>query len=623
MPTVQEILLKINAETGELEASLKGAESAVEKFTEKTEKSLFSATKTAKILGGAIASIATYQVAKGIIGAGLQMERLDARMLGAVGSADAAKNSMEFLRAESERLGISFVEAADGFSGFAASALRSGLNLGEVKEVFTATAEAAAVFQLSAEDSGLVFKALEQIAAKGVVSMEEFRQQLGERLPVAMDAASKGMGVTQQKLIEMIESGKLAATDFLPAFARGMKETLGDSVATATQTATANINRMNNALFELKVASASGEAMNVLNETVEEFTRIISDESMQDGLGAFADGLSTIAKGALWTASAIGQLGKTGGILIGAGIAKIRGDDEEAIIEAARELGYYKGEAMAQGEIDGRASVQAAGGGDFDSLTLSDSGDGASVLGIDPEKIEEELETLRESFLTREEIELEHHENRLAQISAMLDDEVTLNAEQKAKLELLSALHAEKIKKIQEKTEKEKLADKEKSFRQLVSMTSNNNKALFEINKAFALADAVLGAKKAILDAFVWGNSWGGPAAGAAAAAVAGVATATHISAIASSDFGGSRVNSSSSGVGAGSIGVRAVDEFGLPTQEQFGGEQKKAVFKITGTEAEFSKDIIRKIAEGLNEFTKEDGGRLNATFVVNGEEIA
>lgn len=53
--------------------------------------------------------------------------------------------------------------------------------------------------------------ALQQMAGKGVVSMEELRQQLGEAIPTAMKNMADGMGVTLSKLTKQVSNGTVEA----------------------------------------------------------------------------------------------------------------------------------------------------------------------------------------------------------------------------------------------------------------------------------------------------------------------------------------------------------------------------------------------------------------------------
>lgn len=57
--------------------------------------------------------------------------------------------------------------------------------------------------------------AIQQMGGKGVISMEELRQQMGEHIPTAMRAMSVGMGLEMGKMLKIIEQGKLESTESL------------------------------------------------------------------------------------------------------------------------------------------------------------------------------------------------------------------------------------------------------------------------------------------------------------------------------------------------------------------------------------------------------------------------
>ncbi|HFP9309446.1 TPA: tape measure protein [Raoultella ornithinolytica] len=59
--------------------------------------------------------------------------------------------------------------------------------------------------------------AIQQMAGKGVVSMEELRQQLGEAVPTAMQAMATGLGVTMAQLTKVVSKGAVAAKPAIDA----------------------------------------------------------------------------------------------------------------------------------------------------------------------------------------------------------------------------------------------------------------------------------------------------------------------------------------------------------------------------------------------------------------------
>lgn len=75
--------------------------------------------------------------------------------------------------------------------------------------------------------------ALQQMAAKGVVSMEELRRQLANALPGAFTLSAKAMGVSERQMIALVSSGQLLASDFLPKLAKEL-QVAGGNVTTFT-----------------------------------------------------------------------------------------------------------------------------------------------------------------------------------------------------------------------------------------------------------------------------------------------------------------------------------------------------------------------------------------------------
>lgn len=69
--------------------------------------------------------------------------------------------------------------------------------------------DSVAAFGGSGENLKRAGVAIQQMAGKGVVSMEELRQQLGESVPTAIQAMADGLGTTYQKLVKEISQGKV------------------------------------------------------------------------------------------------------------------------------------------------------------------------------------------------------------------------------------------------------------------------------------------------------------------------------------------------------------------------------------------------------------------------------
>lgn len=188
---------------------------------------------------------------KSSIDAAIELETISRKLANTLG-AQGAGGAIAFTRGLSDELGLSFKTLAGSFSGFTAAASAANVPLEVQKNLFAAVSKAAQQLGLSNDEINGSLLALQQIASKGTVQMEELRGQLGERLPIAFSAAAKGLGVTQQQLIKLIEGGKLTAQEFFPAITKGLNEITAAS--TGAPTAAQNFQKLSNAWDQLQTS---------------------------------------------------------------------------------------------------------------------------------------------------------------------------------------------------------------------------------------------------------------------------------------------------------------------------------------------------------------------------------
>lgn len=156
-----------------------------------------------------------------------------------------AASQFQFLRSAANDAGVQIGAIQQSFTRFSAATKASNIPLEVTNDLFLSVTRTAGSLGLSADATAGALDALGQIASKSVVSLEELRQQLGDRMPAAMSAAASGLGLTEAQLIKLVESGQLAARDFFPAFAKGLRSLQGE-----TEGLTNTWNRLANALTQ-------------------------------------------------------------------------------------------------------------------------------------------------------------------------------------------------------------------------------------------------------------------------------------------------------------------------------------------------------------------------------------
>lgn len=131
------------------------------------------------------------------------------------------------------KYGQSINNLEQSFGKFLAASRGAGVEIGTVKNIFQGLTQAVSAFGLSASDANLAFLAVEQMMGKGVVSAEELRRQLGERIPTAMTAMARAVGeqygtdgsvaALQQKL----KAGAINSAEVMEVFVQKLKELSG------------------------------------------------------------------------------------------------------------------------------------------------------------------------------------------------------------------------------------------------------------------------------------------------------------------------------------------------------------------------------------------------------------
>lgn len=164
--------------------------------------------------------------------------------------------AMSNIKSQSNILGLDELAMQQGFKTLSGGLRGLNFDLTQQESIMGGVNKGIATFGLQGEQSKRVYLALGQIASKGTVQAEELRGQIGEVIPGAFSIAAKAMGVTEQQLNKMMDTGNLMSKDFLPRFAMQMEKEFGQSAIEASSGAAANMNRFKNVLLAVKTTIA-------------------------------------------------------------------------------------------------------------------------------------------------------------------------------------------------------------------------------------------------------------------------------------------------------------------------------------------------------------------------------
>lgn len=178
---------------------------------------------------GAITIAATVAVGKSIMTAGQDLQSMESGLTAVTGSADKAAKEMQYLRDQSNRLGLDLIETGKDYTKFLA-AVGDKATQKQTRAIFEGVSEYGTVLGASADDQSRALKALNQMYSKGTIQSEELKGQLGDALPnavgifvKALQKTQKNANLTEKDLFKMMEQGQLLAKDLLPAVGEEFK----------------------------------------------------------------------------------------------------------------------------------------------------------------------------------------------------------------------------------------------------------------------------------------------------------------------------------------------------------------------------------------------------------------
>jgi tape measure domain-containing protein len=213
-------------------------------------------------MGGLLAAAAgskMFDLAGDIFMAGERAQSMERSFSAATGTMAKANEELDWLRKTARNMGLSFYDSADAYKGMLAAAQDTAAEGEGVRKIFEGIGMAVSATNKTSDEANGIFLALSQMLSKGVVSAEELRGQLAERLPDAINLSAKAMGVTTGEFNKMMESGEILATDLLPKLADAFKDKYAAQVQEAAKGGTAALNALKDAYTDLlKTAADSG-----------------------------------------------------------------------------------------------------------------------------------------------------------------------------------------------------------------------------------------------------------------------------------------------------------------------------------------------------------------------------
>ncbi|MDR0225191.1 MAG: tape measure protein [Burkholderiaceae bacterium] len=258
-----------------------------------------------KVVGRANAMLevagAAAKMGEALYTASAQTENLRTRLDLATGGKGAQE--LAYVTALADRLGLQLNATGQAYADFATKARGTALEGAQVQTIFTGIASANAAMGLSVEQGNASLSAVLDLMGKGTIGASDFSEKLGH-IPGAALVGAQALGVTQERLAQMLQAGEVVAQDFLPRFSQALQSSLGEGTDKAADRLDAGTQRMANAWDKLK--SAVGDSgisqmisfgMNAAANDMNAFSESMS-RARDNGsgfLGQISSGLGNIA----------------------------------------------------------------------------------------------------------------------------------------------------------------------------------------------------------------------------------------------------------------------------------------------------------------------------------------
>lgn len=196
------------------------------------------------------------------------------------GEASTYGKNINYLTNLAQQYGQDLNTLTSNFARFSAASNAANVGLADQYKIYSAVTKSVTAFGLSGEEANLTFMALGQMMSKGKISSEELRRQMGERIPIAMQAMANAAGVSIQQLDKMLKNGEIYSKDILPKFADELNKLTGSINVDNIET---SVNRLRTAFIKLTEDLKIGE---YYKKIVDGATKMLS--TLQQSFATFA-----------------------------------------------------------------------------------------------------------------------------------------------------------------------------------------------------------------------------------------------------------------------------------------------------------------------------------------------
>lgn len=219
-----------------------------------------------------------------------EMEKLQFQMRAMSTAADPIKDAadnVKYLREQATQMPFSLRTITSGFVKLKAT------GTDPTNGSLRAIADGIAAFGGSDEAFSRTILGITQAAGKGVLQMEELRQQIGESMPIAMNLLARSMGLTVGQLAKEIATGTVAARPALAKLYDELERVYGGTAQRMMQTFSGQLTQLHTNLQNLATNEGGRGFFDQVKNQLRDINQFLSGDMANRIATSLGQGLST------------------------------------------------------------------------------------------------------------------------------------------------------------------------------------------------------------------------------------------------------------------------------------------------------------------------------------------
>ncbi len=228
-----------------------------------------------------------------IVRVNAEMEKLNYQMRAMSTAADPIKDAadnVKYLREQATQMPFSLRTLTSGFTKLKA------VGIDPTNGSMKAIADGIAAFGGSDQEFNRTILGITQAAGKGVLQMEELRQQIGESMPIAMNLLARSMGMTVGQLAKEISTGTVASVPALQKLTAELNRAYGGTAQRMMQTFSGQMTQLYTNMQNLATSEGGKGFFDQVKNQLREINGFLSSDMAQKMAVSFGQSLASLVQ---------------------------------------------------------------------------------------------------------------------------------------------------------------------------------------------------------------------------------------------------------------------------------------------------------------------------------------